>query len=481
MGFIKAATGVGITTKVAMESADLGIMRWDAQRGAIAAMYGDNFEWWRLQGEWLSPSIVMYDTDFNVLGIPTVSGIVSEGRRRQLWDYPHNNPDYSTILPCDFIRIGDFWYVAAMVTQGLGNEKRTIFWQSRNLVDWEKTNPYVSLVHRDDHGNFIGHPGNVMLTFDQIEEYVYIFGTNGLARDRAIWMWRCLATQFPQGPWEPWGHDPMQKGWDWGNPNENSPVLPGRYGELCFRYIQGNCVLSFFDVDNYSCSALTVVNPTDYWPGANRVDYANGQDYPQLYGGYISPDSELNKPDGMRFLISQWNTATNEPYHAVAVKNTLNAQGRITVPTPLPVEPVIVPTPTPEPLPTPGPPIPTPTPPPKPPFPEPAPLPDVPTDPQELYELLIKELAASGSTQIVTSDGRRLTLREAVGEIYEQMCSLHSLKGQPQHPYTPVPQLDHVLSGRFEGLYTQAVVVTIADHLGIDTKALYDQVKRSIG
>ena len=76
--------------------------------------------------------------------------MIANGRRKQLWDYPHANPDYTTILPCDFIRVGDFWYVAAMVTQGLGNEKRTMFWQSRDLYDWEKTEPYVSLEHRDD-------------------------------------------------------------------------------------------------------------------------------------------------------------------------------------------------------------------------------------------------------------------------------------------------------------------------------------------
>ena len=477
MGLIKPVTGVGITTKVAMESADLGAMRWDAQRGAIAAMFGDNFEFWRLQGEWQSPSIVMYDTDFNVLGIPTVSGIVSEGRRRQLWEYPHNNPDYSTILPCDFIKVGDFWYVAAMVTQGLGNEKRTIFWQSRDLVNWEKTNPYVSLKHRDDHGNFIGHPGNVMLTFDQVEEYIYIFGTNGLARDRAIWLWRCLATQFPQEPWEPWGHDPMQKGWDWGNPNENSPILPGRYGELCFRYIQGNSVLSFFDVDTYSCAALTVVNPTDYWPGANRCDYASGEQYPQLYGGYISPDSVLNKPDGMKYLVSQWNTATNEPYHVVAVADTLNAQGRITVPTPLPTEPpVIVPAPIPEPVPTPGPPTPTPVPPrPTPPAPPP-----LPTNPQDLYNLLLSELSASGSTLIVTPEGKTLTMREAIAALYERECYVHGLQGRPYHPGDQDDQLGHLLSARAEGLFTQALLVALAEQVGIDVEALYEQVKASL-
>jgi hypothetical protein len=260
MGLVKPITGVGITTRVAMESADLGIVRWDEDRGAYAVMYGDNFEFWRLTGEWQSPSIVMYSKDFDVLGVPTKDGIDANGRRKQLWPYPHGNEDYSTILPCDFIRIGETWNVAAMVTQGLGNEKRTVFWESDDLYDWRKTDPYVRLDHKDAQGREVGHPGNVMLTFDQIGQFVYIFGTNGLARDRAIWMWRCLATTFPHGEWEPWGRDNVS--WAWGVPNEGSPILPGRYGELCFRYLQGQCVLSFFDIDRSASSTAATCHPT---------------------------------------------------------------------------------------------------------------------------------------------------------------------------------------------------------------------------
>ena len=62
-------TGRGITSSVSMELADLGIMRWDPDRNAIAAMFGDNFSFWWGQ-DWQSPSIVMYDRDYNVLGIP---------------------------------------------------------------------------------------------------------------------------------------------------------------------------------------------------------------------------------------------------------------------------------------------------------------------------------------------------------------------------------------------------------------------------
>jgi len=405
-------------------------------------MFGDNFEYWRMQGEWQSPSIVCYDNDLNVLGVPTRDGIDPNGRRKQLFDYPHNNPDFSTILPCDFVRVGDWWYAALMVTAGLGREKRTVFWQSRDLYDWQKTDPYVSLVHLDANMNHVGHPGNTMLTFDVVGDYVYIFGTNGLARDQPIWLWRNAAREFPHGDWEPC--------------NNGNPILPGRYGELCFRYLQGNCVLSFFDVDRYCQTALTVVNPTDDWSRANRVDYARGQDFPQLYGGYIAPSSRLIQPNGMRFLVSQWNTATNDPYWVVRFDDTLVPQG------PLAVEP-------------PSPPIPAPTP--------PAPVDTGGTmTPQELYELLLRELSASGSIKITTPEGENITLREAVEQIFAKERGWYDMSnGRPRHPKDTDDQLGHVLNARAEGLFTQAMVAALAGKAGIDTAKLYARVQESLG
>lgn len=322
-------TGPGITTSVAMDAADLGILRWDPDRQAIAAMFGDNFEFVPMTGEWQSPSIVMYDTNYSVLGIPALNGavptILPNARRRQLWPYQHNNPEYSTILPCDYIRLGDWWHVAVMVTRGLGNELRTEFHRSRDLVNWE-VQPELSLPHRDGSGRFIGHPGNIMLTFDRIGEYVYIFGTGGLARDRGIWMWRNLASQFPGGWWEPWGWDGTR--WGWGIPNEATPILEGQFGELSFRYLQGNCVLSYFDRAGYKQQARTVQSPEGDWrDGANVLDYAFGWEIPQLYGGYISPLSRLNDWNGMQFWVSQWNTQTNDPYRVLLVQGTLGARG----------------------------------------------------------------------------------------------------------------------------------------------------------
>lgn len=432
MGFVKPITGRNITSSVGMELADLGIPRWDSQRGANAVMFGDNFStgWGQ---DWQSPSIVMYDDDYQVLGIPTATGIASEGHRRQLWEYPHGNAEYSTILPTDFIKVNGVWYVAAMVTAGLGNEFRTVFWQSRNLVDWEKTDPYVSIHHPSS-------PPRVMLTFDQIGDTIWIFSTNGLRRDQDIWCWSVPAERFPHGDWTPHGI-----------------ALPGRFGELCFRHIQGNSVLSFFDSGEYRQTALTVPNPTDRWMDANRCDYAHGGSFPQLYGGYITPASRLNEPDGMQFLVSQWNTqdGSNNPYHVVLFSDTLQAQAPLTVPAPEPLPPT-----------------------------EPVPVPPKDGDdvtPQELYELLLRELSASGAVTITTPEGDELTLREALLQIFQKERGWYTLEGRPRHPRDSDDQLGHVMSNRAENLFTQACVVALADKAGIDTRQIYQQVKGSLG
>ena len=57
---------------------------------------------------------------------------------------------------------------------------------------------------------------------------------------------------------------------------------------------------------------------------------------PQLYGGYITDDSRLNEPNGMKFVVSQWNTQSNDPYHVIAFADTLQAMGPLVEPRPNP-------------------------------------------------------------------------------------------------------------------------------------------------
>ena len=82
-----------------MDAADLGILRWDPDRQAIAAMFGDNFDFVGLRGEWQSPSIVMYDRDYNVRGIPASNGTIRPNARRSSYG-PMNTTTRNTRQSC---------------------------------------------------------------------------------------------------------------------------------------------------------------------------------------------------------------------------------------------------------------------------------------------------------------------------------------------------------------------------------------------
>lgn len=436
MGVVRAITGRGITTSIAMESADLGAVRWDEKRNAYALLFGDNFEHWRLAGEWRSPSIVMYDENFNVKGVPTVvdgKQVITNGRVTQLWAYQHDNPEFSTVLPCDFIKIGEWWYIYVMVTKGLGNERWTGWRRSKDLVSWELVKTLaVSQIH----------PGQVMLTFEQFGDDIFIFGTGGLARNKDIWAWRCPVSKFPLGDWQPL--------------NNGDPVLRGRFGELCLRNIQGNAVLSYFDAGAYKCTARTVKDPSHDWVTANVVDFAWGQHTPQLYGGYVSPNSRLNEPNGMKFLVSQWITSSNDPYHVLLFEDTLQAKG--------PLEEVVVEEP------------------------EESPVSEEPVETEqptqnngitELISVLVKELSRSGSVAILDADGKKRTLREALEAIHWKEITQLTLGDRPRHPKEEDDQFGHVLNARAEGLITLALVERLAAQSGIKTDELIERVRES--
>lgn len=334
--FVKDVVGEGITTQMSMACGDLGIMRWDNSRNCIAAMFGDNFSEPNLTGTWNGPSIVLYDADYNPEGIPSVNdqGFKSIGVNmpvQSLWStIEHTVDPPSTTLPTDFIwsPSTNSWIVSVMLTAGLGNELTTQFHTSTDLYTWNP-NPILTLTHPS-------HPGNVLLTFDQIGNTVYIFGTGGLARNKPVWLWRCPANDFPLGYWEPYGHDDSA-GWQWGTPNEATPILLGSYGELCFRSFQiageGSsptnqtqqtiCLLSYFDAGDYCTSILMAASPEELLYNSTKQTFSYGElpsfaqqsvlldtpinVTPNLYGPYISPLSQLNTPNGVKLFLSQWN------------------------------------------------------------------------------------------------------------------------------------------------------------------------------
>lgn len=297
-------TGVS-TVPYGYRSMDLGIPRWDKARGCYVLMFGDSFvnEVNPDDPRWISPTIICYSEDLEPIGVPwmidTHPVINPNENARQLWPYPHNNPQFSTVLPTDFIKIGEWWYVHVMVTQGLGNEKWTEFQRSRDLVNWEHTGKYFS-------------PADLrctMQTFEQLGDWVYVFGTGGLKRNVPMFLWRVKAEEFPHGRWDTWGWT-YESGWEWDH--HPTPVLSGEFGELCFRKLgEEHLVLSFFDAEHYEIAALVITSPTQDLTTAPRTVIARGRDDPQLYGGYLVEGDEATSA---RFVFSRWNTTTDDPY-----------------------------------------------------------------------------------------------------------------------------------------------------------------------
>ena len=144
MSFIKRLTGPGVTERVNMcpptSASSAGIR--SAKRTPV--VFGDNFAERYLRGEWQSPSIVMYDKDHNLLGIPAgTTDIISSGNRRQALPYDHNAGGISTILPCDMILLDGRWIMAAMIVGmgGLGDEKAHPVLQSHRPGELDQDRP----------------------------------------------------------------------------------------------------------------------------------------------------------------------------------------------------------------------------------------------------------------------------------------------------------------------------------------------------
>jgi hypothetical protein len=141
--------------------------------------------------------------------------------------------------------------------------------------------------------------------------WVYIVA-DGFARDHRVWLYRCPAANFTdRNSWHAWGM--IGGGPDWGWDVAPTPLSDDIWGELSLRLIEGKAVLSGF---NWSTGNVEVRVANDVTqvlaPWTPVTVIATQQTVPQNYGGYIVPGSTL---DQAIILVSQWNTATGNPYN----------------------------------------------------------------------------------------------------------------------------------------------------------------------
>lgn len=283
----------------------------DGRTGYIG---GDSFKGDRPRvggGEWYSPIVLIADRPD--VRRPIVFDDAMQGGR-QIIPYQHNNPEFSTVLPCDAISIGSRIYMWVMFTAGLGNER------------------YCKIIHTDDLGEHWDQSGprwdtrawggrRVMISWERGGDgYVYVISTGGLARDKNMLLWRVLEQKIAdERHWQGWGWNGTD--WGWGRPP--TEILPRgtKLGEICLRKVQGNWIMSGFDAGAYNIfvkvGASILADWTkapDYRPVKGAPHVQGGPDVvPQLYGGYIDPRSTF-EPYAMAAIVSEWNTRNNEPY-----------------------------------------------------------------------------------------------------------------------------------------------------------------------
>ena len=316
---MKDLTGPGLTDAFGVGGTDLGATV-AAPDGRLVSVFGDTFERPTVGGRgWRSPVVLFADPASVRTGL-VWTGSAGPGRyAHQVVDYRHRRRwegcHVVTVLPTDLICVGDVIYLHVMVCRELGHVWWTELHRSTdNGVSWEPTGTRWP---GGQHGGLFQ-----MLTWELAEDgWVYAF-TTGFQRAHGLVLRRVPADRLTSpDAWEPWGFDAA--GWAWGKPA--TVALPGRYGELSLRRVADTWLLCVFDEGGYRMDVLELPHgPTADLHVAPRTTVLRGcrwedEDHDrglvaQLYGGYILPGSTL---DELHLVVSQWNTATNWPYHAM--------------------------------------------------------------------------------------------------------------------------------------------------------------------
>lgn len=312
-------TGPGLTTAFRMEATDLGIpVR--CPDGRVLYIFGDTFERAGVglgnAGFWRSPTGLYTDGSHPRDGI-RFTGAVGGETAQQMLPYEHNANGLGTKIPSDVIEVDGilYLYVWNSGTEGFGTLKGTEVWSSKdNGATWQPTRANFPA---DAWGGIMHN----MTWAKHADGFTYMFcskyrsGDLHLFRIKTENLWDAAA-------YEPWGWTP-EKGWAWGQPP--SPVLHGRFGEMCLRELDGRYLLTFFDPEAYNIRAIVMDAPWSDLTVLDQTTLLNGGAWgaesdtsvAQLYGSYVVPGSTLGD---LHLVVSQWNTtdgAKDTPYHAM--------------------------------------------------------------------------------------------------------------------------------------------------------------------
>ncbi len=315
-------TGPGLTDRFAVGGTDLGATAV-APDGRLVSVFGDTFARAGVGGRgWRAPVVLFAAPDRVADGLRWTGSAGRGQRARQVVRYVHKGVRrwglrvrrVTTVLPTDVITVGEEMFLHVMVCRELGNVRWTELHRSRDSgATWRP----AGVRWRADH---LGGLFQILTWERGGDGYVYVLST-GFQRDHGLVLQRVREDRLTDRlAWEPWD------GRDWvppGGAGTAALVLPGAFGELGLRRVEGRWVLVAFDAAHYRIDVRLPPSPTALadapcgtvlhgvnWPDE---DHAAGR-VAQLYGGYVVPGSTLAD---LHLVVSQWNTTTNWPYRAM--------------------------------------------------------------------------------------------------------------------------------------------------------------------
>jgi len=322
---VKDITGPGITTQFQFEGTDLG-EPFMFQNGAFGFFFGDTFNEYKAGGTgWRSPVMCRshtYPLDGGITWDNCAgTGSASSGKAKQIlpnaqYGYNKYGQYEVTVIPGDGITVGEVNYLSFMSVHSWSDPNWATNYAglatSNNYgEDWTVQSPvWFNDGNGDMHQMWTMCNGN--------DGYIYIISCAfGRVRTEGMILQKVPEKQLlTQSAYIPWGWT-QANGWKWGQPA--TPILPGPLGELSLRLIEKTWVLSYFSPSRYAIVMRTAAKIDGLW--SNEIVVLRGAEVPQLYGGFIHSLSTLNN---IHFIVSQWITSTNTPYHAMQYKTSIS-------------------------------------------------------------------------------------------------------------------------------------------------------------
>ncbi|WP_419998953.1 DUF4185 domain-containing protein [Streptomyces boninensis] len=274
-------------------------------------------------------------------------GLVPEGHD-PVGPPPETPPDrrpQTTALPSDIFRVGDTLYMHLM--RGvIYDTHHTDFWKSTdNGETWTYLRQWPGnafLANKDDNASGQFQQKTYAADTDPSDPYIYVMSTVfNRDKDSGLLLFRVLKSDLDKTDadaadsgwgwryaYQGWGHKDGQ--WGWGN-EPTSITDPRKWGEICFRAMEGKYALSWFQptpVQSFAYAdirAMTFPLPTSdlfrtpeqtmlYFNPKNPASESSTKElthvFPNLYGGFIFPGSTF---DNFHIAVSRWNPSGRYP------------------------------------------------------------------------------------------------------------------------------------------------------------------------